>query len=60
MKGESRTKGDLRNRTRQFALEIITNVYPRLPKTNCAQVIGDQPLRSVNRSGDFLPLNLQP
>ena len=48
--GNGRTKGDLKFRTKQFALQIIS-FYSALPKRREAQVIGDQLLRSGTSVG---------
>ncbi len=45
-----RMKGDLRERTKDFALKII-QLYSELPKSRPAQVIGDQVLRSGTSVG---------
>jgi hypothetical protein len=45
-----RIKGDLKERTKQFALNIIT-LYSQLPKRREAQVLGDQLLRSGTSVG---------
>ena len=51
MKAENgRMKGDLRERTKEFALKII-HLYSELPKHREAQVIGDQVLRSGTSVG---------
>ena len=51
MKTENgRTKGDLKERTKAFALNII-GLYSRLPKRREAQVLGDQVLRSGTSVG---------
>jgi four helix bundle protein len=51
MKAENgRMKGDLRVRTKQFALAIIS-FYSTLPRRKEAQVIGDQLLRSGTSVG---------
>jgi four helix bundle protein len=48
--GKSTNHKDLKDRTKQFALQII-NFYLSLPKTNVAQVIGKQLLRSGTSVG---------
>ncbi len=51
MKAENgRIKGDLKNRTKEFAIKII-RLYSELPKRREAQVIGDQLLRSGTSVG---------
>jgi len=45
-----RMKGDLQERTKEFALKII-RLYSDLPKRREAQVIGDQLLRSGTSVG---------
>ena len=45
-----RIKGDLKERTKQFALNIIA-LYSQLPKRREAQVLGDQLLRSGTSVG---------
>ena len=51
MKSESgRMKGDLKERTKEFALNII-GLYSQLPKRREAQVLGDQLLRSGTSVG---------
>jgi four helix bundle protein len=45
-----RIKGDLKERTKQFALNIIA-VYSQLPRRRGAQVLGDQLLRSGTSVG---------
>jgi four helix bundle protein len=51
MKAENgRTKGDLKYRTKEFALNII-ELYSYLPRRRAAQVIGDQLLRSGTSVG---------
>jgi four helix bundle protein len=45
-----RIKGDLKERTKQFSLNIIT-LYSQLPKRREAQVLGDQLLRSGTSVG---------
>ena len=51
MKSESgRMKGDLKERTKEFALNIIA-LYSQLPKRREAQVLGDQLLRSGTSVG---------
>jgi len=45
-----RMKGDLEERTKEFALKII-RLYSELPKRREAQVIGDQLLRSGTSVG---------
>ena len=46
----SRIKGDLSERTKQFALNII-DLYSLLPRRRVAQVLGDQMLRSGTSVG---------
>ena len=46
-----RIKGDLKERTREFALNIIA-LYSQLPKRREAQVLDDQLLRSGTSVGD--------
>jgi four helix bundle protein len=43
-------KGDLQERTKDFALKIV-RLYSELPKKREAQVIGDQLLRSATSVG---------
>jgi four helix bundle protein len=51
MKSENgRIKGDLKERTKEFALNII-GLYSQLPKRREAQVLGDQLLRSGTSVG---------
>src|SRR5215471_55346 len=51
MRGENgRIKGDLKERTKQFALNIVA-LYSQLPKKREAQVLGDQLLRSGTSVG---------
>ena len=50
MKDEMQGKSDLKERTKQFALQII-RLYERLPKTTVAQTIGRQVLRSAMSVG---------
>ena len=51
MKDENRRSGDLRDRTKQFALKII-HFYALLPpKNHEAQIIGRQLLRSGTSAG---------
>src|ERR687892_1040706 len=45
-----RMKGDLQERTKEFALNII-GLYSQLPKRREAQVLGDQLLRSGTSVG---------
>ena len=45
-----RIKGDLKERTKEFALNII-GLYSQLPKRREAQVLGDQLLRSGTSVG---------
>ncbi|HET8917839.1 MAG TPA: four helix bundle protein [Candidatus Binatia bacterium] len=45
-----RIKGDLKERTKEFALNIIA-LYSQLPKRREAQVLGDQLLRSGTSVG---------
>jgi hypothetical protein len=45
-----RIKGDLKERTKEFALNIIA-LYSQLPKRREAQVVGDQLLRSGTSVG---------
>jgi four helix bundle protein len=47
---DGRMKGDLQERTKDFALKII-RLYSELPKRREAQVIGDQLLRSGTSVG---------
>ena len=48
--GNGRIKGDLGERTKQFALNII-NLYSVLPRKRIAQILGDQMLRSGTSVG---------
>ncbi len=48
--GKSDAKGDLRNRTKQFAIRII-RLYCALPQNNLAQILGKQILRSGTSLG---------
>jgi four helix bundle protein len=48
--GNGRIKGDLRLRTKQFALKIVV-FYSDLPRRREAQIIGDQLLRSGTSVG---------
>lgn len=50
MRDEKRNYEDLRNRTKHFALKIIS-LYSSLPKSTTAQVIGNQLLRSGTSVG---------
>ena len=51
MRGENgRIKGNLNERTKQFALNIVA-LYSQLPKKREAQVLGDQLLRSGTSVG---------
>lgn len=50
MKTESGGEGDLKKRTKRFALQII-RLYSSLPKTTEAQVLGKQVLRSGTSVG---------
>ena len=45
-----REEGDLRNRTKEFALRIL-RMFSALPKTTVAQVLGKQLLRSGTSVG---------
>ena len=53
MRGENgRIKGNLNERTKQFALNIVAR-YSQLPKKREAQVLGDQLLRSGTSVGAY-------
>jgi len=50
MSEERRNKGNLRERTKAFALRVI-RLYAALPKTGAARVMGEQILRSGTSVG---------
>ncbi len=50
MRDEGKQRQDLRQRTKQYALQVI-HLYSRLPRTPVAQTIGRQLLRSGTSPG---------